>query len=52
MGVKDDQGNANFYFNDSPVGVIADPQFTQHFFDIWLSANSSFPKLTQELIGG
>ncbi|WP_371194193.1 chalcone isomerase family protein [Glaciecola sp. SC05] len=50
-GVVDDKQHSHFYFNDSKVGTIEDPEFTQWFFNIWLSENTSQPKMREKLLG-
>jgi hypothetical protein len=46
------QNNASdFYFNDLYIGTIDDPDFGQLFIDIWLSKNTSQPRLRSELLG-
>ena len=52
IGVRDASGHALF-FNKSgqQIGTVQDPAFTQHFFDIWLGAKSSQPKLRNQLLG-
>lgn len=44
-----DQG-AEFWVNDRRVGRVADPQFAQLFFGIWLSPQTSAPHVRQALI--
>ena len=50
-GVRDGMGHTHFYRNDTAIGSIKDPNFTARFFGIWLDANSSEPKLRQQLLG-
>ncbi len=40
-----------FYFNDKPIGSIADAQFGPRFFDIWLGEKTSEPELRKKLLG-
>ncbi|MCE2597068.1 chalcone isomerase family protein [Motilimonas cestriensis] len=40
-----------FYFNNEPIGKIEDGAFSAAFLAIWLSENTSRPKLRQQLIG-
>ena len=47
----DEKYNSNFYFNEQPIGVIEDPEFTDAFLAIWLSSNTRSQKLTRELTG-
>ena len=51
LGIKDEDGNTNFYYNGKKLGVIEDTEFSRNFFNIWLSDNSSYPELTKKLIG-
>lgn len=50
-GVVDDKQNSHFYFDDKKVSTIEDPEFTKWFFDIWLSKETSQPKMRQKLLG-
>ena len=47
----DENNNSNFYFNQQPIGVIEDSEFTDAFLAIWLSSNTRSQKLTRELTG-
>ncbi|MBI2746573.1 MAG: chalcone isomerase family protein [Burkholderiales bacterium] len=42
---------AQFYANGKPAGEIADPEFARLFFGIWLSEQTSAPKLRLALLG-
>ena len=42
---------ATFYNRDKQLGTIQDPDFTFAFLSIWLSENTSRPKLRKALIG-
>lgn len=48
--VSEDQ-QSQFYFDEQPIGTITDTQFGQAFLSIWLSENTSEPKLRQQLLG-
>lgn len=50
-GIVDSGQNSHFYFNDTKVGTIEDPEFTQWFFNIWLSEKTSQPKMRNKLLG-
>ncbi len=50
-GVRDVMGHTYFYRNNTAIGSIKDPNFTARFFGIWLDADSSEPKLRQQLLG-
>lgn len=52
LGLRLASGKVIFYFNGQYLSDIDDPQFAQYFFDIWLSENTSRPKLRGRLIGG
>ncbi|TYK66213.1 chalcone isomerase family protein [Colwellia echini] len=40
-----------FYFNNVQAGIIDDHRFSRIFLDIWLSPNTSQPKLREQLLG-
>jgi len=50
-GIRDAKGNTIFYKNNSEIGQIKNPEFTQSFFDIWLSPKTSEPEMRQQLLG-
>lgn len=52
VALKNEQGFTEFLRNGQLIGSIEDQDFTQRFFDIWLSANTSQPKLRKKLLGG
>ena len=41
---------ARFFFNDQPIGEIADTEFARSFFAIWLDPRTSEPKLRDALL--
>lgn len=43
-------GTVVFYFNGEETGKVTDTEFGPAFFDIWLSPDSSAPKLRRQLI--
>jgi hypothetical protein len=47
----DVQGAGHFFFNDRWIGSIDNPAFSSAFVQIWLSKNSSYPKLAKQLRG-
>ncbi|TAA46955.1 chalcone isomerase family protein [Corallincola spongiicola] len=49
--VIDDAGHSLFLLNNTPIGRVEDPDFGQHFVDIWLSPNTSRPQLRLALLG-
>lgn len=51
MGVRDRNGHAIFFFNGRKIGSIRDREFTNRFFDIWLSQKTSRLGLRRKLIG-
>jgi hypothetical protein len=51
IGVRDSSGYARFYHNGKAIGSVEDAQFSNAFFGIWLSPNTSEPKLRQKLLG-
>lgn len=50
-GIADAQQTTRFYYNDTLIGSIAEPLFTQHFFAIWLGEDSSEPDMRDQLLG-
>ena len=48
----DRSGRATFRLNGDSLGVVEDPAFGEHFVDIWLSPETSRPKLRLALTGG
>ena len=50
VGVADASGHAHFYLDQRSLGVVADADFTQRFFDIWLNEKTSEPKLREKLL--
>jgi hypothetical protein len=46
-----EQNSSAFYFNNQFAGSIEDADFTPLFLDIWLSKNTSEPKLRTALLG-
>lgn len=45
------RAQAEFLFNDKPYFQVSNAQFPEDFLAIWLSENTSRPKLRQQLIG-
>lgn len=50
-GVMDAAQNTLFYRDGELIGEIREPLFSQKFFDIWLGAKSSQPKMRRKLLG-
>ncbi len=50
LRVKSDK-TSEFYFNNTLIGRIDDPDFSFAFSSIWLSPNTSRPKLRKKLLG-
>jgi hypothetical protein len=46
-----DNKRSNFYLNHKYIGSITEPEFGQHFIDIWLAKNTSQPLLRAQLLG-
>ncbi len=51
IGVSIPGKEARFYNREKLIRTVADPEFAQAFFDIWVSEKSSEPKLRQKLLG-
>ena len=51
IGLRDDSGFTDFYFNDRLIGSIEDPDFTRQFFAIWLDQKTSEPAFRRQLLG-
>ena len=51
VGTFDPQTGATFYLNDAWLGQLSDLSLSRAFFDIWLSENTSRPKLRADLLG-
>lgn len=51
VGIKGADGYTYFYNNGGFIGSVQDHAFSQYFFDIWLSPNTSRPRLRRELLG-
>ena len=49
--VIDQQGQSQFYYNDTALGLVPDPTFGAGFAAIWLDEKSSYPDLRAQLIG-
>ncbi len=47
----DESHRSAFYHNGRRLGTVEDPDFGQHFLDIWLSPRTSRPELRLALIG-
>lgn len=52
VGVNVPGRGVRFYGNDGFIGEIADPEFAQAFFGIWLSPGTREPALRAALLGG
>jgi hypothetical protein len=51
VGVYEPDVGARFFYNGTPTASIADPQFAQRFFAIWLGAKTSEPEMREALFG-
>nr|WP_304183869.1 chalcone isomerase family protein [Pseudoalteromonas prydzensis] len=49
--ITDMQGVGTFYHNDTKLGGIEDSEFADNFLAIWLSPQTSEPKMRKQLIG-
>ena len=47
----DENQQSHFFSREQHLGSIDDPEFGRAFLDIWLSENTSHPKLRAELLG-
>ncbi|WP_448568232.1 chalcone isomerase family protein [Thalassotalea ganghwensis] len=45
------QDKSEFFYNGQPIGEINDANFGRIFIDIWVSPNTSQPKLRKRLLG-
>ena len=50
-GVYTRGGGSVFYKDNIRIGVINDPEFSEAFFNIWLSDKTSAPDLRRKLLG-
>ncbi|RVU29464.1 chalcone isomerase family protein [Neptunomonas marina] len=48
----DEQGKGHFFFNQTWIGTMKDPEFSPAFVKIWLGRSSMFPELAEKLRGG
>ncbi len=51
LAILINQTGSSFYFNENKIGTINEPEFGWLFVDIWLSPNTSQPKLRRQLLG-
>ena len=51
IGIHKPDGTASFTLNGKPIGEVRDEEFTRLFFGIWLSPNTSEPKMRMQLLG-
>lgn len=50
-GVVDNNQISHFFFNDKPLGIVHDKEFSKWFFNIWLSEKTSQPEMREQLLG-
>ncbi len=50
-GIVDEQQISHFYFNKKSLGSVHDKEFSQWFFNIWLSDRTSEPEMREQLLG-
>jgi hypothetical protein len=51
IGLHQSDGSASFILNNKTIGQVRDEEFNRLFFGIWLSPQSSEPKMRNELLG-
>ncbi|MDG1156469.1 MAG: chalcone isomerase family protein [Litorivicinaceae bacterium] len=51
IGLYAPQMPSQFFLNGTSIGVIDDANLSRHFFDIWLSEETSKPQLRLQLLG-
>lgn len=49
--IYDEKNGAVLFFNGKKIGKIDDLKLARYFVDIWLSENSSYPKMTNKILG-
>jgi len=49
-GISNAEKQTVFLYNGREIGMVADPEFTKAFFDIWLSEKTSEPSLRKKLL--
>jgi len=52
LGIAVSAQTTRFYHNGNLIGTVDDSEFTQWFFAIWLSENTSEPEFRQKLLSG
>lgn len=50
-GIVDEQQISHFYIDDQLLGHVHDKEFSKWFFSIWLSEDTSEPKMRKRLLG-
>jgi hypothetical protein len=51
IGVHQSDGSASFFLNGRRISEVRDDEFARLFFGIWLSPQTSEPKMRNDLIG-
>jgi len=51
VAVFSPQKGVELFYNHKSVGKITKPKLARYFVDIWLSKNSSYPKMTKTILG-
>jgi hypothetical protein len=51
VGIYEPGTGARFFHNGAPTKVVADAQFAQRFFAIWLGPKTSEPAMREALLG-
>jgi hypothetical protein len=50
-GIRDSRGATLFFRDNDFIGAVDEPEFTDRFFSIWLSPETSEPALRRSLLG-
>lgn len=50
-GIRTAANHTLFFINDIQIGRIQDEKLTNLFFDIWLSSNTTAPRVREKLLG-
>ncbi|MFT4937371.1 MAG: hypothetical protein ACI88A_000385 [Paraglaciecola sp.] len=51
VGIQNAEQGTILYHNNKLIGEVADPLFSQWFFNIWLGEKTSEPKMRKKLLG-
>jgi len=50
MGIRTDKGQTIILKDGKKIGIFSDPEFSRHFFDIWLGDNTHVPLMRDALL--